>query len=206
MKPESTFERMEKTTWLRVFEDGIWDIAIGLVLLAFGLSVITGMTAVVTGGVVVGLVSVAGVKKGVTEPRIGRVRFRGRRGRRLGDVTWLLAALSIAGLLVFLFIAWTARGAAPAWAIAIRDHFLIVIALIWGGAAAFCGWLLELRRFYAYGALIAATLIASDLTSGYSLGVALIACGGLIALVGLGLLFRFVRRYPRLPTEGAVDE
>jgi len=206
MKPELTLEQMERGAWLRIFEDGIWDIALGLLLVAFGLSVITGMTAAVMGSVVIGLASVAGVKKAITEPRIGRVRFRGRRGRRLGNVTWLLAALSIAGVLVFLFITWTAQGAAPVWALAIRDHFLIVIALIWGGAVAFGGWLLNLPRFYMHGLIISSALTGSDLADGYSLGVALLACGGLIVLFGLVLLIRFVRRYPRQSARGEADE
>ena len=30
MKPESTLEQVERGAWLRIFEDGIWDIALGL--------------------------------------------------------------------------------------------------------------------------------------------------------------------------------
>jgi len=206
MKPESTLEQVERGAWLRIFEDGIWDIALGLVLVAFGLSIITGMTAVVTGAVVTVLVSVGCVKRRITEPRLGRVRFRDRRRRQLQNISWLLAALSVVGVLVFLFITWTAQGAVPAWALAIRDHFLIVIALIWGGAVAFGGWLLNLPRFYAHGLIISSALIGSDLTDGYSLGVALLACGGLIVLFGLVLLIRFVRRYPRQSARGEADE
>jgi len=195
--PRATLEAVERAAWLRLFEDGIWDIALGLLLFGFGLSVLTGMTAVVAGGIAAGLVAVGEIKRRVAEPRIGRVRFKARRRRQLGGVSWLLALLSLTGVLVFLFLLWTTRGSAPPWAIAIRDHFLIVIGLIWGGAAAFGGWWLGVRRFAVYGAMIAAALIAADLGGGLSFATALLACGGAIAFSGTTLLLRFLRRYPR---------
>jgi hypothetical protein len=197
MAPRGMLGAVERAAWLRTFEDGIWDIVLGLVLLGFGLSVVTGMTAVLASGIVAGLVIVGGIKRRVAEPRIGRVCFSARRRRQLGGVPWLLAALSAAGVLVLLFLLWTTRSAAPDWAVAIRDHFLIVIGVIWGGAAAFGGWWLELRRLYLYAALITAALVAADLGGGLSFATALLACGGAIALCGAGLLLRFLRRYPR---------
>lgn len=205
MEPRATLDAMERGAWLRVFEDGIWDIALGLVLLGFGLSVVTRMTAVVASGIVVGLAVVGGIKRRVAEPRIGRVCFNARRRRQLGGIPWLLAALSMAGVLVFLFLLWTARSAAPEWAVTVRDHFLIVIGVIWGGAAVFGGWWLGLRRLYVYAALITASLVAADLAGGLSFATALLACGGAIALCGVVLLLRFLRRYPRRSV-GEADE
>jgi len=205
MEPRATLDAMERGAWLRTFEDGIWDIALGLVLLGFGLSVLTGMTAVVVSGIVAGIAVVGGVKRRVAEPRIGRVHFKAPRRRQLGSVSWLLSVLSLAGVLVLLFFLWTTRSAAPGWAVTIRDHFLIVIGVIWGGAAVFGGWRLELRRLYVYGVLIAGALAASDLGGGLSFATALLASGGAIALCGVVLLLRFLRRYPRRSIGGRDD-
>ena len=116
----------------------------------------------------------------------------------------MLTATAVMGLVAFLFITWISRGTAPTWAQWIGEHFVIFIGLIWGGALAFTGWLVDFPRLYAYGALIFGSLLITDSVSGYHLGTSLTIVGGLILLTGLVLLIRFLRRYPKreaIPSE-----
>ena len=208
MKDRAGLREIERRVWLRTFEHGLWDLAIGLLLLSFGAGILTEvywMSAIV---VPVGLPVMRGLARRAIVPRIGHATFRGRRKRSLVHVQLILAALALAGVGMFAFTGFATRDAAPEWAIWVRSHFIVVIGLIWGGALAVAGWAVDYPRLYAYGALLFGALLAVDLVPiGYHLGHALIGVGGLIALVGAGLFVRFLRRYPPHPepVDGADD-
>ena len=157
----------------------------------------------------VGLPTMQGVARRMIVPRIGHATFRGRRKRSLVHVQLILAGLVVLGLAMFLFTAFATRSEAPQWMTLVRSHFVIVIGLIWGGALVVAGWAVDFPRLYAYGAALFGALLAVDLWPGrgYHLGHALLGVGGLIALAGVALFVRFVRRYPRHPepVEGAAD-
>ena len=194
-------KEIERQVWLRTFEHGLWDFAIGLLLLSFGLGILTEfywLSAIV---VPVGLPAMRDIARRTIVPRIGHATFRGRRKRSLIHVQLVLAGLAVMGLAMFLFTAFATRDAAPDWAIWVRSHFVVVIGLIWGGALAVAGWAIDFPRLYAYGAVLSGALLSVDLWPGrgYHLGHALVAVGGLIALVGVGLFVRFLQRYPRHP-------
>jgi len=74
---------------------------------------------------------------------------------------------------------------------------LAVIGLVWGSALVAAGWAADYPRLYAYGAILFGTLLGSDLGLAYNLGEALVGVGALVAGIGIVLLLRFVRRYPR---------
>lgn len=199
-------KEIEKRVWLRTFEHGLWDIAIGALLLGFGASILfnlAGLSAVW----VAFLPLILGLGRRIVVPRIGHATFKKRRQRSKTRIQLVLFVLALAGAGMFLFTSWSTQAGAPEWVGWVRSHFLIVIGLIWGGALAVGGWAVDLPRLYAYGVLVFATLLGSDLSAGYNLGHALIAVGGLIALVGVILFVRFVRRYPRYPepTAGTPD-
>jgi len=200
MKGSTGLREIEKRVWLRTFEHGLWDIAIGLLLLSFGLGILTELYWLSAIVVPVGLPTMRDVARRAIVPRIGHATFRGRRKRSLTRVHVILAALALLGAGMFAFTAIATRDPVPQWMSLVRSHFVIVIGLIWGGALAVAGWAVDLPRLYAYGILLFAALVAVDLsTTGYHLGHALIGVGGLIALVGIVLFVRFVRRYPRHP-------
>ena len=191
---------LERRVWLRTFEHGLWDVAIGLLLLAFGIGILTEfywLSAIV---VPVGLPAMRDLARRIIVPRIGYATFKKRRQRSKTRIQVLLAVLALFGVAMFLVTGWSTQANAPAWLAHIRAHFLVVIGLIWGGALGVAGWAADFPRLYAYGGLVFVALLGADLAGGRSFGHALIGVGGLIALTGLALFARFVRRYPRRPT------
>jgi len=191
---------LERRVWLRTFEHGLWDLAIGLLLLSFGVGILTGFYWISAIVVPVGLPAMRGLARRAIVPRIGHATFRGRRKRSLVHVQLILAALVVMGFAMFTFTGFATRDTAPEWATWVRSHFIVVIGLIWGGALAVAGWAVDFPRLYAYGGLLFGALLAVDLApTGYHLGHALIGVGGLVTLVGAGLFIRFLRRYPRHP-------
>lgn len=200
MTASPSLREVERSVWLRTFEHGLWDLAVGLLLLSFGVGILTELYWISAIVVPVGLPVMRGLARRAIVPRIGHATFRGRRKRSPAHVQLILAALALAGVGMFALTAFATREAAPAWATWLRSHFIVVIGLIWGGALAVAGWAVDYPRLYAYGGLVLGALLAVDrIPTGYHLGHALIGVGGLIVLVGAGLFLRFLRRYPRHP-------
>jgi hypothetical protein len=201
MRARLGLREIERKAWLRTFEHGLWDIAVGVLLLSFGISILTGlywMAAIWVPLVVPGLRDLA---RRLVIPRLGHVTFRRRRTRSTFRIQIVLTALAVAGLGMFLLTSWSTRADAPAAITWLRTHMLAMIGLIWGSGLVAAGWAADFPRLYIYGALLLGVLLGSDLGLDYHMGQALTGVGSLIAAVGLGLLVRFVRQYPRQPSE-----
>ncbi len=207
MKDRAGLREIERRVWLRTFEHGLWDLSIGLLLLSFGVGILTEFYWIPAIVVPVGLPSMRDLARRAIVPRIGHATFRGRRKRSMIHVQLILAALALVGAGMFAFTAFATRDTAPGWATWVRSHFIIVIGLIWGGALAIAGWAADYPRLYAYGGLLFGALLAIDLApAGDHLGHALIGVGGLIAVVGVVLFIRFLRRYPPYPAPVEVGD
>ncbi|MBU0595842.1 hypothetical protein KJ567_04065 [Candidatus Bipolaricaulota bacterium] len=193
--------QIEKRAWLRTFEHGLWDIGIGVMLASFGASILTGYVWLSPIWISATIPLMQGVGTRFIAPRIGRATFHKRRKRSMVRIQLLLTGLAVAGLGMFLFTSWSTQPSAPEWVGWFRAHFVVVIGAIWGGALAIGAWAVDVPRLYAYAVLLFAAMLVSDLTAGYNLGHALVAAGSAIALTGITLLIRFIRRYPRHPIE-----
>ena len=197
MRNRFALREIEKKAWFRTFEHGMWDIGIGSMFMAFGLSILADFAALSAVWVAALMPGFREIGRKLVVPRIGHVQFREQRKRATARLTGMLTVSALMGLVTFLFITWISRGTAPAWAQWIGEHFVIFIGLIWGGALAFTGWLVDFPRLYGYGSLIFGSLLITDFVKGYHLGVSLTIVGGLILLTGIILLIRFIRRYPK---------
>jgi hypothetical protein len=196
---------VERRAWLRFFEDGIWDVAIGFCLIGFGLPVLFDVPYLAAIGSVLAIILLSEVKRRLNEPRIGRAHFAPRRQMQAQRINILLAALVVIGGLTFLLFTWSVAGTPPDWVEAITSHFVLLLGLVWGLSLALAGWAVKFRRLIFYGALLAGSLLASDLAGGLTLGLALCADGAVILGIGLVFLVRFVRRYPRIEEGGELE-
>ena len=187
---------LEKKAWLRTFEHGLWDIGIGSMFLMFGLTILIDFPAFSAIWVAALGPSLREAGRKLVLPRIGHVQFRERGKLAKRHLRGMLTVVMLLGIVFFLFFTWVLRGSIPVWAQWVRDHFILFIGLIWGGALAITGKLVDFPRLYAYGGLIIGSLIITDFVEGYHLGVALSLAGGAILLTGVVLFARFLKRYP----------
>jgi hypothetical protein len=198
MSNKLALRELEKKAWLRTFEHGLWDIGIGSMFLMFGLTIIIDFPAFSAIWIAAMMPAFRELGRKLVVPRIGHVQFRARRKLAKGRLRGMLAVVMLLGIVFFLFFTWMSRGTSPAWAQWISDHFVIFIGLVWGGALAATGKLVDFPRLYAYGVLVFGSLIVTDLIEGYHLGISLSLVGGIILLAGIILFTRFIRRYPKL--------
>ena len=230
MSQNLSLKDLERKAFRSTFQDGLWDIFLGLLLLNVGIGTIVGgmlgdaeltpaslvqiMLIIVPWPFVVLIAFWAG-KKFITTPRIGLVKFGPQRKARMRNVRAVLF-VSVFLTAIMLFSGWVAMGGGLPWWITEIPLPLYVwpaqTIVVFGLAAYF----LDVPRFYAYGVLYGLPLPLSlllaknaDLTV---LGSAVIAYSvpvGVMVLVGVILFARFVRdhRVPaeRSPLEGVSD-
>lgn len=198
MNHRLSLRELEKAAWMRTFEHGLWDVALGSMFLMFGLTILVDFPALSGIWIVVLLPSLRELGRKIVIPRIGHVQFRERRKRATGRLSGILTATMVIGVALLGFFIWFSRGGATsAWTEWVAHHFIVVIGLIWGGGLAVTGKLVDFPRLYAYGLGVFTSLIVTDLFEGYHLGISLTLVGSLIMLVGIALFIRFIRRYPK---------
>jgi len=195
MRTDTELKAIQRKVYMSFFQDGVWDIFLGLFILAWGLSILT-EAAYLPGISFLGIYfSIWGIKKWLTYPRIGYVRFTSTSRRRitarfliLGTVVLLLGLL--AGVLFGI-------GTRPQWLV---DYFPLIFNGMLAAIVCFAAYWARANRFYVHAALIfLGAVIHQWLGVKWELGF--IGAGSIILLIGLGILIIFLRRYPRVAEE-----
>ncbi len=191
-------ESLKRKLYLSYHGDGILDLVIGLTILGFGISMKMDSSASIILSWL-GIILYAPLKNIITVPRMGYVQFDDKRTRKTRLM--ILLGIGAATFLLFLALFMFARSDAfsvefEAW---FEQYYLLVLsvfpALILAGAAL----LLGVHRW-----LIHAFLIVAIIFVGIQLDVpeptSVMVLGGTVLLIGLGLLGRFLRKYPNADT------
>jgi hypothetical protein len=196
MKKDDELQIIQRKVYMTFFEDGVWDIFLGLFILGWGLSILT------DGSYLPGIVFVClyftvwGIKKWLTYPRIGYVKFSSTSQRKIKKgVVILLTVLLLLGLLAFVLFG---IGNRPHWLV---DYFPLIFNGMLAVVVCIAAYWAKVNRFYLYAALIflgAPLHVWLDIP--WELGF--IGAGGIITLIGLVFLIRFLHKYPRVSHEG----
>jgi hypothetical protein len=197
-------KELERKAYLSYHQDGILDIFVGFSILLFSLWALIDMPYLAGAFIAVFTPLYAQVKKQITVPRLGYVKFA---PSRTAKIQKNILVLVIAGVLAFipgvlLFVTTEQGILAPIQFLV--DYGLIVIGIAGMTLLAIVAYISELRRLYAYSALFFAIS-----TCGYFLSIPLVyypmTLGAVILLSGAYLLTRFIHMYP-LPTGEASDD
>jgi hypothetical protein len=216
MTAEINLKEVERRAWRSFFQDGLWDIYLGLLLLAMGVSAwlsdqdISEVThfAIYIPLLLLSMVVLWAGKRFITVPRMGRVKTGPKGKARKRKARVLLFFSVVVGLALFL-VALAAYNHPAGWASLIEYLLPAVWALnmliVFGLGAYF----LEFNRLYLHGVLYALAVpvdfLVGELT-GVRLGaIAFIVPALVILLVGGVVFFRFLRDYP-LPKSPAAGE
>jgi hypothetical protein len=206
-------KELERRAFRTTFEDGIWDIFLGLMLLLMGAGpILSGyeQMSITRIGVVLVLIGTAAFlgfylgKKLITLPRIGRVRFGEERRRKIRKTALVLSLSVLAGLVAFcsyFLPRLTGIDLGPYFPIGL---FAVNCVVVFSLAA----WFLDYSRAYLYGWLYAAAFPLGMLLMEYTRFGFHIIYGVFAALmigIGVVLLARFLRDNPvPYPGDGEV--
>lgn len=197
MQVDADLRKLVRRTYLSFFQDGLWDIFLGLFIVGWGVGMLTDMAYLVGSLFVCFYFIIWGLKRWLTYPRIGYVKLGDKEKKiRLG-ISIVLGIMVLIGL-VFAFAFITDER--PQW---LMDYFPLIFSGMLAVVVSGISISLGVYRFLVYAMII---FIAgsihqwSDIKWAYTYTGA----GSLIGLIGIIVLVRFIRHYPK-QTEEAVD-
>jgi hypothetical protein len=195
MKESINLKEIQRQLYLFYAEDGLVDLAVGLVIAGFGLLLLADLPGLVgVLGIVPLLIWYIG-KRIMVLPRIGSIQPTREMRNRFRDFFISLALIGL-GLLVFFLISPN-----------IGNLSLTIFGLVLGLGISSLGVMLQARRFYLYGVLVFLAMAIGEYL-GRSITVfdpflaAVIAAGGIIFAAGLVYMIRFLGKYPVVEMEG----
>lgn len=208
---------IEKKAYRSTFQDGIWDIFLGLILLILAVIALLSNRGTPEGQqmtVLIVLQAVAlavfiGGKKCITVPRMGFVKFGPQRKAKIKKSRIVLLASVVAGMVVFLvaLLAMRSSSAGPSRLMNFMPLAWVVNAII---VFSLLAYYLDCPRLYAYGVLFALPVpfdMAIKKFAGVNLSPVTFAVPATFMLaIGAVLLVRFLRKYPRSAEEADVGK
>jgi uncharacterized membrane protein len=208
---------IEKKAYRSTFQDGIWDIFLGLILLILAVLALLSNRGMPEGQqmtVLIVLQAVAlavfiGGKKCITVPRMGFVKFGPQRKAKIKKSRIVLLASVVAGMVVFLvaLLAMRSSSAGPSRLMNFMPLAWVVNAII---VFSLLAYYLDCPRLYAYGVLFALPVpfdMAIKKFAGVNLSPVTFAVPATFMLaIGAVLLVRFLRKYPRSAEEADVGK
>jgi hypothetical protein len=191
------------------YEDGLWDLLLGTV---FVLEAVYPLTRARLGpewnlALFIGLLLIAvavalGLRQRISTPRLGYVKARRTPALKWGlGVMIALVALTCSLVVVTLrrpeWLPNLTPSSGPLW---LRSHLVhVAVLLFMVGVFSGMGYVFGVLRLYLYGWLLgggnlAAALLYEGAPEGFNLPLGIAAA--IIVLIGLGLLIRFLHKYP----------
>jgi hypothetical protein len=195
---------LERKAYLAYHEDGLVDILTGFILAYTGFFILSDVdTTLLNWFVIMAPLGYAGIKRRLTEPRIGHVKFGpGRRSRQQKVVMAVALIVNVLLVLSFfverdsIFAPW--RAVEPVWGVLIVGSGLISLILF------MIGHFNEVSRFRWYTGLSVVMFTIAHLLTDSSRGVfprmayAGIPLGLIMMTNGALNLWRFLQKYPAI--------
>ena len=194
MSYELDMKEIERKAYMSYSEDGLVDIAIGTVILLWGVFLVVEPS---------GLISLLGPlalaiwylgKRFITIPRIGMIQpsqKMDRKMRNLAIFLLILGGIALGGILTGRIVGYAFSS----------GYALGILGLVLAGGISVLAYLLNTTRLYAYAVLLfiafaGGETISASITTFDAFAFSVILAGALILLSGLAVLVRFLRKYP----------
>ena len=198
MNTKSSINQLKRKAYLDFHQDGIIDILLGATILGFAFMIMLD-NIIFSSLSWLSFTLYTSFKNAITIPRFGYVQFREenkKTGLALGLGIGLLILVLVLGIL---FILGPDRlPLAPLTFL--RKFHVYLMSGIGAILMVIFGLGTGIKRLLAYG-LGFLTAIAVSFLLEIRGELTLMAAGGVILLIGLVLMFRFIRRYPAQPVE-----
>lgn len=185
----TTLGQLERRTYRLVVDHGVFDVLIGGFLVAIGLMLHADLDYMPVVAFLLGAVAHHEARRRLIEPRIGHVRLRSDRSARMKAWRWsTLATLVVAvfGVLALRGLGWIdyPEGARP---LIVTGCLALPLALAAG--------LFGIRRWFIHAAVVLAGGVV-EWWGGLAYGSSWYFSGGVVVLIGLVLLVRFLAANP----------
>jgi len=207
MRENIDLKKLEKKAYKSTFQDGLWDIFIGFLFTQFAIAPFLSerglgdfwSSAVFFPIYMIILAGVMLLKKYVVAPRIGMVQFSKKRKSKLKKLILMTNIFLVIGIIAGVFFVDLSN-------LNIKWLFPVSFSLILLIGFSVAANLLDMTRFYIYGAMNSLAVVAGELlyhfygVSHHGFPLVFGITSSLMILVGIVLLINFIRKYPK-PSE-----
>ncbi len=180
--------------YMMYYEDGLFDLFFGLMLIFFGLMV-DGYPSFTAIAFVLLYPFLLTAKESITKPRLRPEELSPEtaKARRL-KMFIVLGLTLLLGILVFELTFWNS----PPWLTAWLDQYLMLVVML-VVAAFFASWGYQsgAKRLYAYGALFLLAYLSS-LWLNLAFPIYVLVVGVVMTLVGLAMTAQFIQDHPKI--------
>jgi hypothetical protein len=197
-------KELERNAFRSVFQDGLWDIFIGFLFTQFAIApflnerglgdfwssvVLFPIYMIVLAGVML-------LKKYVVAPRLGLVQFSKKRKSKFKKLILMINVILVIGIVAAVFFVDLSN-------LQIKWLFPATFSMILLIGFSVTAYLLDLARFYIYGALNGLAVVIGELlyhfygASHHGLPIVFGATSSLMIIIGIVLLAKFLRKYPK---------
>ena len=186
MSENIDLKKIEKKAWTSYFEDGFWDLFFGVIFITSAVRSLTDnvwFTLGIFGAVVINIVG----KRFITIPRMGRVKFGPVRQKKQFKMGVMIL---ISLLVIFVLGTFMANITFPVMAVWLAVFFGLL------------AYLMDFSRLFVYGLVFATSEVIWSVYGEPYGPIANLIFGVIILMVGLAVLNRFLKKYPK-PVEGA---
>ena len=195
MIEDINLKEIQRKVYMSFFQDGLWDIFLGLFILGWGLAILTEASYLPGVSFIVLYFAIWGIRKWLTYPRIGYARFSATSRRRI-TARFLILGVVVLLVGVMMAVLW-GIGTRPQ---GLADYFPLIFNGILAAIVCLVACWARVNRFYLYGVLIFLGAVF-HLWLGIRWEFGFIGAGGIIVLIGLGILIIFLRKYPKMVEE-----
>ena len=210
MNEKTSLREVEKKTYMSYHQDGLIDVFVGVYVLLFGLGIslmtVDGFSTWFVIPAIFPAIMVPiwiSVKKQITMPRIGYVKFGSKGANKLMAVFIGTMVVGLGAFMAFSF------ASSQGWALTVKNLMVSNGMLFIGIAAASISGLfaytMGLKRLYVYG-LLSLVLFVTGHFIAIQLEYLLSIIGLAIIINGFVLLLRFIQKYPLTKGEEAIAE
>ena len=204
-------KELERKAFRSTFQDGLWDIFLGLIFTQFAIAPLLtdigmgdlGSSAVFVPVYILAFLLLRYGKKYITLPRMGLVRYGNYRKKSIKKMIFLCNIMLFLGLIAGLFAFTKSDIKLSEW---IFPGFFSAMLLLGFSMAAYY---LKLSRLFLYGLLLSFSIPIGELLYRYEgashHGFPIVFSIASITIISIGvvLLIRFLRNYPNPTTESA---
>lgn len=216
MSTTINLKEIEQRAWKSTFQDGLWDIYLGLLLLGMAISGVLSdigtpkifYYAIYIGMLVLAMAILWAGKRFISVPRIGTAKFSAKRKTKLNWVRGLLVLSVVVGLIAFGVAVLVKSGYWREW---FRPTIFFPAIWVMNALVVFSlgAYILDFKRLYIIGVLYALPVPVDMMLlerTGLDLSFAAFGVPALaILIMGTVVLIRFLRDYP-VPEEEHSEE
>jgi hypothetical protein len=212
MSQEISLKQAERRVFRAAFNDGLWDILIGCIVLQFAIGPLLSRrlgdfwsSAIFLPLWLLVCVGILMMKKYVVKPRIGLVRFGAFRKRRITRLITVMLVVNIIAFVLGTFFAFKPNSMSGYIYPGVLGYSVLVISSV-------AAYFLSMIRFFIYGLLFVISLIVGEWlfanfrVTHHGFPITFSVTAGIIIITGLVLFLNFLKENPIPVPESMLEE